>query len=196
MTYGRSIVVAARESNLSERGRVFFLFLAVIVGLLFSVFSLWIGYLLQKRISFLHDPVYVPSTEKSVHTMLKLAKLQAGQTAIDFGSGDGRIVIALAQKGIHAIGYEINPLLVWQSRGEIARLHLEHVAEIHLSSFWNADVSQANAVFLYTTASIMTRLRDKLFAEMPTKAKVISQEFVLPKWKVKEKVDNVYLYVR
>ena len=34
----------------------------------------------------------------------------------DLGSGDGRVVIALAKEGVHASGYELNPWLVWYSR--------------------------------------------------------------------------------
>ena len=40
----------------------------------------------------------------------------ARRTLVDLGSGDGRIVVAAAQQGHHAIGYEFNPWLVLYSR--------------------------------------------------------------------------------
>lgn len=33
-----------------------------------------------------------------------------GLRLVDFGSGDGRIVAWAAKKGMHATGYELNPL--------------------------------------------------------------------------------------
>lgn len=40
----------------------------------------------------------------------------APKRVADLGSGDGRIVIALAEQGFPSCGYELNPWLVWYSR--------------------------------------------------------------------------------
>jgi hypothetical protein len=44
------------------------------------------------------------------------AHLPPGKLVADLGSGDGRLVIALAKSGLKATGYELNPWLVWYSR--------------------------------------------------------------------------------
>src|SRR3989344_7361890 len=54
---------------------------------------------------------YVPTPQKRVREMLSLAKLGKKDTLFDLGSGDGRILIAAAKKGICAHGWEINPIL-------------------------------------------------------------------------------------
>jgi 16S rRNA A1518/A1519 N6-dimethyltransferase RsmA/KsgA/DIM1 with predicted DNA glycosylase/AP lyase activity len=161
-----------------------------------TCFALGIGFLLQRKISFLHDPVYVPSSDSAVKIMLDLARPQQGEKAIDFGSGDGRLVIALAEKGCQAVGYEVHPLLVRQSRKKIQEKGLEQKAIILRKSFWQADVSQADIVVLYTTASIMSRLEKKLQLELKPGARVISQEFRFPNWPEKKRVGNISVYVQ
>lgn len=54
---------------------------------------------------------YAPSDEDKIQRMLSLARAAKGDRAVDVGSGDGRVVIALAKIGAHATGYEVNPIL-------------------------------------------------------------------------------------
>jgi hypothetical protein len=176
--------------------KVLYYILTFTLSGLVTGFLLWIGHVLQQRISFLHDPVYVPSSEEAIESMLLLAQPRSGEEAVDLGSGDGRIVIALAQKGCRATGYEINPLLIHQSRKKILEQGLEKKAIILGKSFWKSDLSQTNIVILYTTASIMNRLETKLLRELKSGARVISQEFVFPNWKEKKKKGNIHLYVK
>ena len=68
----------------------------------------------------IHGAIYYPSSDPQIATMLDLAQIKKGERAVDIGSGDGRIVRALARAGAHAHGYELNPFLVfwswWQER--------------------------------------------------------------------------------
>jgi protein-L-isoaspartate O-methyltransferase len=175
---------------------IFFFFLIVFLSIVVVLGLLSLGHFLQQRISFLHDPVYVPSREEAIERMIQLAQPKKGMQAIDFGSGNGVIVIALAKLGCQVIGYEIQPLLVRASRKKIEELGLQDAAEIKSGSFWKADVSGCDVVFLYMTASIMQRLEKKLLMELKPGARVVSQEFKFPTWKVEKKVGNVCLYVK
>jgi Protein-L-isoaspartate carboxylmethyltransferase len=74
---------------------------------------------------------YIPTKREGVIKMLKLARVRPGCKALDIGSGDGRLVIALAQAGAEAHGCEINPVLVWWSRRKIKAAGLEGRAFIH-----------------------------------------------------------------
>ena len=60
----------------------------------------------------LKGAIYDPSNNESVKKMVELAQIKPGEKSVDLGSGDGRVVIEFAKKGIQAHGYEINPLLV------------------------------------------------------------------------------------
>lgn len=55
---------------------------------------------------------YVPTLNRLVTNMLDMAEVGGKDTVVDLGSGDGRIVMAAADRGAKAVGYEINPILV------------------------------------------------------------------------------------
>src|SRR3954471_9832974 len=54
---------------------------------------------------------YVPTHEKVVTAMLKLANVKEGETVYDLGCGDGRIVIAAVKdfKAKRGLGIDFNP---------------------------------------------------------------------------------------
>ncbi|TSA46497.1 SAM-dependent methyltransferase, partial [bacterium] len=65
---------------------------------------------------FTQGALFVPTHRDKVKKIIELAHVQPGEKAVDLGSGDGRILIALAQAGADAHGFEINPLLIIWSR--------------------------------------------------------------------------------
>jgi predicted RNA methylase len=78
-----------------------------------------------------HIAPFVPTPPEVVSRMLELAEIKQGDVLYDLGSGDGRIVLAAAKKfGIRAVGFEIDPGLVKDSRQIIKRAGLEELVEI------------------------------------------------------------------
>src|SRR5208337_3945742 len=86
--------------------------------------------------------VYVPSTREKALLIARLSGAGPGERAVDLGSGDGRIVIALARQGAEAHGFEVNPVLVLISLRNIRRAGFHGRAFIHWKSFWRADLSR------------------------------------------------------
>ena len=162
-------------------------------ALLISVGAVMIGLILLFLI--INGAPFVPSHNKTVHKMINLLYIKAGEKAADLGSGNGKIVIALARAGAEAHGYEINPLLVWWSRRNIRQAGLEGKAFVHLRNFWSEDFSDFNVVTLYGVPHIMERLEKKLLQELPRGARVVSNSFTFPDWPWTQKEDNVYLYL-
>lgn len=120
--------------------RFFYSFLFVIVKksmifmfVLFAVLLAAILYLLIRPI--VRGAVYFPTKREAVRVMVDLAEPQSGERLADLGSGDGRVLMAFARQGIEAHGYEVNPLLVWQSQWAIKRAGLEGRAFVHWESF-------------------------------------------------------------
>ena len=113
--------------------------------------------------------------------------------AADIGSGDGRIVIALARAGAVAHGYEINPLLVWWSRVKIRRAGLDGRAYIHRKNLWHTDFSSFDAVTVFGVFHIMRRLETKLRRELKPGARAVSIGFEFPTWPAAEKYDGIYV---
>src|SRR3990167_6554218 len=63
--------------------------------------------------------IYVPTGRTKIKKIIELANIKPGDRAVDLGSGDGRLVIALAKSGGESHGYEINPWLVRLARKNI-----------------------------------------------------------------------------
>jgi len=129
-----------------------------------------------------------------VKKMIALADIKPGDKAVDIGSGDGRLVIALAKAGAQTHGYEINPFLVLRSRRNIKKAGLEGKAFIHLSNFWNEDFSQYNVVSLFQIAHTMVKLEDKLKKELRPGTRIISNYFVFPTWQPVGQNNEIRLY--
>jgi cyclopropane fatty-acyl-phospholipid synthase-like methyltransferase len=60
----------------------------------------------------LFGPPYVPTLRLNMNTALDLLDLKPGQTLLDLGSGDGRVLVAGAQRGLHVVGVELSLFLV------------------------------------------------------------------------------------
>ena len=144
--------------------------LALLVVCVLVLYQLWRG------------AVFVPSHKQIVKLMVDLAQIKEGMKVADLGSGDGRIVIAMAQAGAYAVGFEMNPILAWWARAKIKRLGLQQRAQIKIGDFWHADLSQFDVVTVFGIDYIMKRLEKKLQAELKPGSVVISNAFVFPTW--------------
>ncbi|TSC55287.1 MAG: hypothetical protein Greene041679_662 [Parcubacteria group bacterium Greene0416_79] len=139
---------------------------------------------------------FVPTPRRVVPRVILMLNLRKGEKATDLGSSDGRLVIALAQAGGIAHGFEHNPLLVWRSRQSIKKEGLTETAFVHWRNFWKADLSSFDAVVVYGIPYIMRRLEKKLRAELRPGARVVSCSFPFPTWKPVVQEKAIYLYVK
>lgn len=142
---------------------------------------------------FLGAP-YVPSGHARIERVINLAHITSKDTAAELGSGDGRLVIALAQTGAAVHGFEISPYLVWKSRRNIQKAHLTEHATIYRKSFWNVDLSSYNVVVIYGIQYIMPRLEKKLLRELKPGSKIISVYFTFPMLQPTMSLKDVHLY--
>lgn len=166
---------------------LFLVFLLALFAIAFVAAGLWAA---------LHGAPFVPSSFKVADIMIKAAGAKAGKKIADLGSGDGRIVIALALAGADAVGYEINPFLVWYSRFKIWRAGLTNKARIQNGDIRKINYSQFNAVTIYTSSYIMQNMEDKLHAELPKGTRVVSNSFQFENWPETKSFGKVYVYTK
>lgn len=159
------------------------------VTLLLFVFAVWIS-------SVFFGAPFQPSSDKALEKIIRLAGVKKGQKMVDLGSGNGKIIIEFARKGIESHGFEINPLLVLWSRRRIKKLGLQKKAFIHLGNFMNQNLSKFNVITSFQINYIMPGLEKKLQRELKKGAKVVSNTWKFPKWKPKEKLGDVRLYMK
>jgi hypothetical protein len=131
-----------------------------------------------------HIAPFVTTPYEVVSRMLELAEIKQGDVLYDLGSGDGRIVVAAAKKfGIRAVGFEIDPVLVIDSRQIIKQAGLEHLVEIREQDIRTVDFTPASVVTMYLYPVANLRLRPVLMRELKPGSRVISHDFGMGSWK-------------
>ena len=133
---------------------------------------------------------------EKVEQLIDLLDIKPGQHAVDLGSGDGRVVLAMAKKGAYAVGIEKDEKLVKESNHLIQLAGFSKHAKIIHANLWDIDLSSFEKVSVYQIKTIMKRLEQKLQKELPTGAYVVSNYWQFPTWKPSKKVGDVLLYIR
>lgn len=173
---------------------IFAAILIFVLGVILATFLLSLGRTIMFMIPILHGPVFIPSADDKLQTMLKLAKPKKSDRIIDLGSGDGKVIIALAQQGLDAEGIEINPLLVRKTQQQIKKLGLSKKAKVKRGNFWKFNYAKYDLVFLYGTSYIMKKLETKLLRELKPGAKIISNYFQFPNWQPIKNKNQIRVY--
>jgi predicted RNA methylase len=125
----------------------------------------------------------IPTPQSVVERMLEAGRVKPGETVYDLGSGDGRVVIAAAQKyGAKAVGVEIRPDLCRQAEARIKSLGLEDRVTMVEGSALRVDLSPADVVTMYFLTTSNERLKPSL-ERMKTGSRVVSNEFPVKGWK-------------
>jgi hypothetical protein len=127
---------------------------------------------------------YVPTPMTIVKSMLEIAKAGPGDTLVDLGCGDGRILtMAVEEFDVDkAIGYELNKHLAETTLNNIYRKDLGDKIEVVNSNFMEADLSPASIVTLYLTTSGNAKLRPKFIKELRRGTRIISHDFPIMDW--------------
>ncbi len=162
--------------------------------LIFVVIVLGRVFISMLTLSLFHGAYYAGTSQKRLQKILKLAEVKASDKVVDLGSGDGRIVKALADAGAEVTGIEINPWLVFKSRRLIEKAGLEKKTSILRQNLWKHDLGQYDTVIIYGISHIMKDLEEKLEKELKPGAKFISVYFKLPVAKPVETAGDIYLY--
>ena len=127
---------------------------------------------------------FVPTPERVVEQMLEAAAVTKDDVVYDLGSGDGRILIAAAgQFQAKAVGIEINPTLVAETRQRVAELGLDKLITVQQAHLLEADLSPATVVTVYLLSSSNEQLKPKFEKEINPGSRVISHDFQFRDWK-------------
>lgn len=136
---------------------------------------LWIAW------NFTLDALWQPTDRVTVQRILFLAKLREGEHLVDLGCGDGRIVVAAAKgHGVRATGVEIDPFRVMLGRLWILLAGVRQRARILRRNMYTFDVSDADVVVLFLSATANFKLQTKLKRDLRAGARVVS--YYHPMW--------------
>ncbi len=136
---------------------------------------------------------YLPTLKPQQQAALDLLDLKPGDLLLEFGSGDGRMLAAAARRDIRCVGYELNPLLFLISWVRLWRWR--RLARVKLASFWRADITQADAIFVFLLDKYMPKLDAMLDRQKHRPGlKLASYTFQITNRKVKKSRLGVFLY--
>jgi hypothetical protein len=127
---------------------------------------------------------YVPTPQEVVERMLVLAQVKKGDVVYDLGSGDGRIVVTAAKKyGVKAIGFEIDPERIKESRENIKKAGVEDLVEIRQQDIRTVDLSPATVLTMYLLPEVNLMIRPNIWKQMKPGSRVVSHDFDMGDWK-------------
>lgn len=158
----------------------------MVIYLVFLLIVLCFGFVL------LFGAPYLPTHKNQSKIALEMLDLKKGQTLYELGCGDGTVLLLAAKKGIKSVGYELNPILYlvakircWRYRKSIT---------IRFGNFWGANLSGADAVYVFLLNKFMSKLDGKLSAELKAETKLASYTFKIPGKRIIKEESGVFLY--
>ena len=96
------------------------------------------------------DVVYVGTPYDIVSQMLHMADVKKDDIVVDLGCGDARMLVLAAQKyGTKGIGYEIDPVMVRESRKNAEKNNVSDLVEIIQADIFKVDISDADVLPIY-----------------------------------------------
>jgi SAM-dependent methyltransferase len=123
------------------------------------------------------DVIYVPTPQPAVDRMLEMAGIQSGDVLYDLGCGDGRIVVTAAKRfGIKAVGYDIDPQRIKESKENVQTNGVEHLVKIEQADIFTLDLREANVVTLYLLPQLNVRLMPQL-RQLKPGSRIVSHDF-------------------
>ena len=156
--------------------------LVIIIGILLLSFSFVL----------LFGAPFLPTLKPQINEALNLLNLQPDQTMLELGCGDGRVLIAAAQRGLNVIGYELNPVLFGISWLRTRRYGNKVI--VVWGDFWRISWPPAEGVFGFILPIYMTKLNKKIMQYPHKPIKLASFAFAIPGEKPAQISKSIFLY--
>lgn len=138
---------------------------------------------------------YLPTLQPQTNQALDMLNLKPGQTLLELGSGDGRVMRAAAERGLTVVGYELNPLLVLVSL--VVTWRYRKQVRVVWGNFWQAKWPDVDAVFVFLLDKYMKKLDTKIthkVAQQNKPIKLLSFTFAIPDRKPTKRYRGILLY--
>ena len=173
--------------------------LPILAGALLIIASLLVLFVLVVGIVFIFDLFlelpYVGTRRSRIKTIMELANIRDGETLVDLGSGDGRLLIEAAKRGAHAIGYEINPFLIFVTIIHSKLRGLRESVKVYQASLWKADLAVADIVLVYAMRKSMAKFENLIYKNCKKGTRIVVNTNPFPSKKPQKEENGVFLYI-
>lgn len=142
------------------------------------------------------DVPYVPTPYEVVEKMLDVTNVGPGDYVIDLGSGDGRIVIAAAERGAFGHGIDLNPVRIREAEENARKAGVSDKVIFVEGNLFDADISRATVITMYLLSSVNLQLRPTLLEQLRPGTRIVSHSFSMGEWEADEhlQVNNRHVY--
>ena len=141
-------------------------------------------------------PPSVPTKPDRIRKALTLANLQPGEMLYYLGAGNGRVLLIAAKEfGARSVGIEIGPIQCALIGLRIIASDIGNNVQIKLGNYFNADVKDADVVFIYATSREIERLASHLEKQMKPGARVVSISADFPEWEPVEFDEEELIFI-
>ncbi len=132
--------------------------------------------LAQTRVETKPDVIFVPTPQVVVDKMLELAEVSPKDILYDLGCGNGIIVVAAAKRGARAVGFDVDPERVLETRENIAKNNVAELAKVLQKDIFTLDLSGASVVTLYLLPSLNVKLIPQL-EQLKPGSRIVSHDY-------------------
>jgi len=131
---------------------------------------------------------YVVTPMEIVERMLRMAEIGPGDSIIDLGSGDGRIVVEAAKRGARGLGVDLDPNLVKLATENARKAGVSDRARFEVRDIFETDLSEASVVAFYLLPDFNAKLLPKLLRLKPG-TRIVSHDGGIGAWPPDEKLE-------
>lgn len=181
--------VTHESSSLSIRTYMeMIIIILLIIGITFSIASL-------------SAAPWVPMRQSDVTRVVSILQTRnlLPKNFVELGSGDGRLLQAVARAGGKAVGYEISvlPLCITGWRWLITQPKFS----VKIKNFWAADFEKTDAIFVFLMPQSLVKFTEKIGPRLKTGTVVISYVWPIPGWESVEQQlsvgeNKIFVYER
>jgi uncharacterized protein (TIGR03000 family) len=129
---------------------------------------------------------YVPTPEKVVDAMMKLAGVGKDDVVYDLGCGDGRMLIAAVKKfnARRGVGVDLDPERIDEAKAAAKEAGVADKVEIRKGDVLKVtDLSEATVVTLYLSDDLNLLLRPILLKQLKPGTRIVAHRFLMGDWK-------------
>ncbi len=135
---------------------------------------------------------YVPTLKPQIDAAFDLLELKKGQTLLELGCGDGRVMIEALKRGYIVIGYELNPILALIAWARTRAYRSK--SRVVWGNFWNRPLLKCDGVFVFLHTRFMDKLDRKLETEKLSPIRLASFAFKIDGKNIVKEKAGVFLY--
>lgn len=132
---------------------------------------------------------YLPTMTPQIEAAFDLLDLKEGDTLLELGCGDGKVLLLAAARGYKVVGIELNPILTLVAWARTRR-HRELV-QVRWGNFWQMAWPRSDGVFVFLIDKFMPKLDERM---QKRDGKLVSVAFRVKGRKILAEKNGVFLY--